>query len=195
MADNGYSKSVTVIPKMSTKLELGKDMEARADLLVSEILSSEFLGEGVFSSIEDAKRRLLKPDARIIPARGSIQIALLGGTDIEKNIRVDEVHGFDLRKFNNIVAQQQYISRDDLDLELLSDGICAFFFDFVNTDRFVGDERKTLEIPVQKAGRCSGIIQWLRLEMDETVVFENHPLIKNPAAGWQKCVYVFPDPP
>lgn len=192
VADNGFTPPVTVVSKMSTKMEIGVDMADQADLLVSEILSSEFLGEGVLSSIEDAKRRLLKPGARIIPARGSIQFALFGGADISWNIRVDEVYGFDLRKFNAIVPRKQYISRNDLNIELLSDDGCAFFFDFAGTDRFPPCERKSMEVPVRKAGRCCGIIQWLRLEMDDTVVFENHPALKNPASGWQYCVYVFP---
>lgn len=192
VADNGFTPPVTVIAKMSTRMELGVDMDGRADLLVSEILSSEFLGEGVLSSIEDAKRRLLKPGARIIPARGSIQFALFGGADIGKNIRVDEVYGFDLSKFNAIVPRKQYVSRNDLNIELLSDDIGAFFFDFVETERFPLGDRKSIEVPVRRAGQCCGIIQWLRLEMDDTVVFENHPSLKNPASGWQHCVYVFP---
>lgn len=194
VADNGFTPPVTVVSKMSTKMEVGKDIPDRADLLVSEILSSEFLGEGVLSSIEDAKRRLLKPGARIIPARGSIQFALFGGADIMSNVRVDEVCGFDLRKFNAIVPPKQYVSRNDLNIELLSDDTGAFFFDFGNTDRFPSAERKIIEVPVRKVGRCCGIIQWIRLEMDDTVVFENHPSIKNSASGWQHCVFVFPSP-
>jgi len=191
VAANGLTPPVTVINKRSTKLEIGTDMEERADLLVSEILSSEFLGEGVLGSIEDAKRRLLKPGACIIPARGSIQFALFGGPDIEKNVRVDEVHGFDLNGFNGIVARKQLVGRDDLGIELLSDDSRAFFFDFVNTDRFPQKDKMTIEVPVRRAGRCLGIIQWLRLEMDDTVVFENHPSIKNPARSWQHCMYIF----
>mgnify|MGYP001176840736 CR=1 FL=1 len=194
VADNGYSQTVTVIPKLSTKLELGVDLDDRADLLVSEILSSEFLGEGVLSSIEDAKRRLLKPGARIIPARGSIRAALFGGNDMAMNIRVDEVYGFNLSRFNSLVPQKQYVSRSDLDIELLSDDTDAFFFDFTNTDIFPAGERKTLELPVRCAGRCCGIVQWIRLEMDDAVVFENHPSVKNPATSWQQCVYLFPKP-
>lgn len=194
VAENGLSPSVTVVAKISTRMEIGVDLEERADLLVSEILSSEFLGEGVLSSIEDARRRLLKPGARIIPARGSIQFALFGGDEIEKNIRVDQVYGFDLRKFNPIVAPKQYLSRSDLDLEILTDDTPAFFFDFMKTDRFPAGERKTIEVPVRKAGRCCGIIQWLRLEMDDSIVFENHPSIKNPSQAWQQCIYVFPTP-
>lgn len=193
VADNGLAPPVTVIGKKSTRLEIGTDMEDRADILVSEILSSEFLGEGVLGSIEDAKRRLLKPGASIIPARGSIQFALFGGPDIEMNVRVDEVHGFDLSRFNTIVSTKQLVSRNDLDIELFSDDTCAFFFDFVNTERFPQAEKKTIEVPARKAGRCCGIIQWLRLEMDDTVVFENHPSVKNAASGWQHCMYIFPE--
>ena len=192
--DNGFTSQVTVIPKLSTKIEVGADMDEQADLLVSEILSSEYLGEGVLSSIEDAKRRLLKPGGRIIPARGSIQFALFGGNDLAMNIRVDEVYGFNLSRFNSIVAQKQYVSRNDLEIELLSDDTRAFSFDFMATDLFPSHEKTTLEVPVRTAGRCCGIVQWIRLEMDDTIVFENHPSVKNPATSWQQCMYLFPQP-
>jgi tetratricopeptide (TPR) repeat protein len=194
VADNGLTPPVTVVSKVSTEMKIDVDMADRADLLVSEILSSEFLGEGVLSSIVDAKQRLLQPGARIIPARGSIQFALFGGVDIRRNVRVDEVYGFDLSKFNTIVPPKQYISRNDLNIDLLTDDTCAFFFDFIDMCRIPPHARKTIELPVRKAGRCCGIIQWLRLEMDDTVVFENHPSLKNPASGWEHCVYVFPAP-
>ncbi|MBU0679939.1 MAG: tetratricopeptide repeat protein [Proteobacteria bacterium] len=192
VADNGFTPPITVLSKLSTKMEIGVDMADRADLLVSEILSSEFLGEGVVSSIEDAKRRLLKPGARIIPARGAIQCALFGGDDIRQNVRVDEVYGFDLSRFNAIVPPKQYISRNDLDIELLTDDTTAFFFDFQETARIPRADRKLLEMEVRTAGRCCGVIQWLRLEMDDTIVFENHPAMKNPASSWQHCVFIFP---
>ncbi|MFH1217996.1 MAG: tetratricopeptide repeat protein [Pseudomonadota bacterium] len=194
VAKNGFASSVKVISKMSTKMEIGVDMEDRADLLVSEILSSEFLGEGVLSSIEDAKRRLLKPQARIIPAGGTIQFALFAGADIERNIRVDGYEGFDLTKFNEIVAQKQYVSRADLNIELLTDDTSSFFFDFQHTDLFPKNERKIIEVPVRKPGRCCGIIQWIRLDMGDSIVFENHPLMKNTATSWQHCAYVFRTP-
>jgi len=192
VADNGLTPPVTVINKMSSKLEIGKDMDQQADLLVSEILSSEFLGEGVLPSIEDARRRLLKPGGQIIPARGSIQFALFGGSDIEKNIRVDQVFGFDLSRFNTIVSRKQILFRSDLNIELLSEDTCAFFFDFNKTER-ITHEKRTIEVPVRETGRCCGIIQWIRLEMDDTIIFENHPSEKNPAQAWSHCLYIFPD--
>jgi hypothetical protein len=130
----------------------------------------------------------------MIPARGSIQFSLFGGADIENNIRVSEVYGFNLSRFNTLIPQKQFISRNDLNIELLSDDASAFIFDFVKTSIFPENEKKLIEVPVRKAGRCCGIIQWIKLEMDDSVIFENHPSIKNPSSSWQHCVFLFPKP-
>ena len=168
-------------------------MAERADILVSEIFSSELLGERVLPSIEDAKNRLLKPDCRIIPAAGSIMIALFGGADIGGNLVVEESCGFDVRHFNSIVPARQILHRSDLHVEMLSGDIEAFRFDFEH-DGYTPGESKTLRIPVGGAGRCYGIIQWIRLQMDRDIVFQNHPLDAARASGWHHFAYVFPQP-
>ncbi len=193
VAANGLQSSVSVISKKSTDITVGVDLPRRANLMVSEILSSELLGEGVLSSIEDAKRRLIEPDAKIIPAVGSIVFALAGGEAIRNYARVDEVLDFDLRRFNVISSSRRIVYREDLDIELLTDTTEAFAFDFVTRDYFPA-ENKTLSIPIKVAGLCYGIAQWIRLRMDDTITFENHPSIKSPASGWQTCLYGFPTP-
>jgi len=193
VAANGLQSSVSVISKKSTDIAIGVDLPRRANLMVSEILSSELLGEGVLSSIEDAKKRLLEPDAKIIPAAGSIVFALFGGEAIRNHARVDEVLGFDLRRFNLISSSRRLVYRDDLGIELLTDTAEAFAFDFVKRDYFPA-ERKTLSIPIKVAGCCYGVVQWIRLRMDDNITFENHPSIKTPAPGWQRCLYCFPTP-
>ena len=190
---NGLAGVITVVAKKSADLEVGVDLAHPANLLISEILSSEFLGEGVLPSIEDARRRLLAPEGRIIPAGGSIMIALFGGDDIAKSLMVGDVCGFDLGLFNAITAKKLSISRNDLGIELLSDDIEAFSFDFNESD-YSAPGQKTLDIPVRSAGRCYGIIQWNRLRMDDTIVFENHPSVKAPASAWTHTVYVFAEP-
>jgi protein arginine N-methyltransferase 7 len=193
ISDNKLDKRINLIARKSTDLTVGADMADQADILVSEIFSSELLGERVLPSIEDAKRRLLKPGCRIIPAVGSIMIALFGGEDIASNLVVEDSCGFDLRQFNSIVPRRQTIARNDLNIEMLSDDIEAFRFDFENGAFFPAEE-KTLRIPARSAGRCCGIIQWIRLEMDKDFVFENHPSSKTAASGWMRCAYVFSSP-
>ena len=195
IADNKFEKTIKVIAKKSVDIEVGKDLPAQADILVSEIFSSELLGEHVLPSLEDAKRRLLKPQGKIIPAAGSIMIGLFTGDDIRKNLIVEDAFGFNLQGFNKIVSKKRMIARNDLNIELLSDGVSAFSFDFEGEDHFPA-QSKSLRISVKTAGRCYGLVQWMQLDMngDQKVMFENHPSQTSKVSNWQQCAYLFDTP-
>jgi len=194
--DNKFEKTIKVIAKKSTDIEMiNDDMPEQADILVSEIFSSELLGEYVLPSLEDAKRRLLKPQGKVIPAAGSIMIGLFTGDDIRRNLIVDDSFGFNLQRFNSVVSKKRMIARNDLNIELLSSEIEAFNFDFEGEDYFPA-QSKSLRIPVTKAGCCYGLVQWMKLDMngDEKVMFENHPLQTSKVSNWQQCAYLFDTP-
>lgn len=193
IADNKFEKTIKIISKKSTDVQVGEDIPEQADILVSEIFSSELLGEYVLPSLEDAKRRLLKPQGRVIPAAGSIMIALFTGDDIRRNVTVDDSFGFNLQHFNTVVSRKRMIARTDLNIELLSDEVEAFNFNFENTG-FFHAQTKTLRLPIKAAGRCYGIVQWLRLQMDKGTIFQNHPSQKSPVSNWQHCAYLFDAP-
>tara|TARA_B110000037_G_scaffold143264_1_gene162046 strand:+ start:36 stop:386 length:351 start_codon:yes stop_codon:yes gene_type:complete len=78
-------------------------------------------------------------------------------------------------------------------IELLSNTEDAFIFDFMDESHFL-PEKKTLEMPVQTEGKCYGIIQWIHLQMDDTITFENNPLNKTIVSGWAHVVYLFDTP-
>jgi tetratricopeptide (TPR) repeat protein len=193
--DNHFEDKIKVIAKKSTDIEVGKDLPAPADILVSEIFSSELLGEHVLPSLEDAKRRLLKPQGKVIPAAGSIMIGLFTGDDIYRNLQVENAFGFNLQGFNKIVSKKRMIARNDLNIELLSDGVAAFNFDFEGENDFPA-QSKTLEITVKTAGLCYGLVQWMQLDMngDQQVLFENHPSQTSKVSNWQQCAYLFDAP-
>ena len=197
--DNHFEKTIKVITKKSTDITVGadknNDMPAQADILVSEIFSSELLGEHVLPSLEDAKQRLLNPQGKVIPAAGSIMVGLFTGNDIKRNLMVEDSFGFNLQHFNSVVSKKRMIARNDLNIELLSDGIEAFNFDFEGGNNFPA-QSKALRIPVTKAGRCYGLVQWMKLDMngDEKVMFENHPSQTSKVSNWQQCAYLFDTP-
>jgi protein arginine N-methyltransferase 1 len=62
---NGLEDRITLIQGWSTQAVLPE----RADVLVSEILGDEGLGENVLEFTLDARKRLLKPNAKCIPRR------------------------------------------------------------------------------------------------------------------------------
>lgn len=195
IADNNYQKTINIIAKKSTDINIGAQFEAKADILVSEIFSSELLGEHVLPSLEDAKRRLLKPQGKVIPAAGSIMIALFTGDDIRRNLQVEDAFGFNLQGFNKIVSNKRMIARNDLNIQLLSDGVAAFSFDFEGESDFPA-QSKSLQIIATKTGLCYGLVQWMQLDMngDQKVVFENHPSQTSKVSNWQQCAYLFDAP-
>ncbi|MEP6790774.1 MAG: tetratricopeptide repeat protein [Ramlibacter sp.] len=191
--DNGYQDRIQVLAKPSYAVQIGKDLQAKADILVHEIFSSELLGEHVLPAIEDAKARLLKPGGEILPASASIMIALVSGDELGKEIHVGEAFGFDLRAFNAIHPRKRPIHREDLPRILLSDDVEAFRFDFRGHSTFA-PEKKRIGIAVVKGGFCYGLIQWIRFEFGPGVFFENHPSRRRPVASWQHTIYRFDEP-
>ena len=193
IADNNLSKKINVIRKKSNAIKVGEDINKPADVLVSEIFSSNLLSEEVLSSLEDAKKRLISKNAKIIPEYGSIMISLFGGDDIGKNIYTEKFENIKLKKFNSIIAKKHILHRQDLKIDLMSNASEAFRFDFVNKNDFP-PENKKIEIEATKKGRSYGIIQWIKLEMGNGLNHENHPSNLTKASGWQRILYVFDDP-
>jgi len=193
IADNNLGEKINVIQKKSTDIKIGIDINKPADILVSEIFSSNLLSEDAIPSLEDAKQRLISKKAKIIPEYGSIMIALFGGEDIGKNIYTEEFENIKLKKFNSIVAKKYILHRQDLKINLMSSTFEAFRFDFVNKNNFP-PENKKIEIEATKKGRSYGIIQWIKMEMGDGLKHENHPSNLTSASGWQKILYVFDDP-
>ena len=190
---NGFSNSVEVLEKASNDIAIGEDLKRRADLIVSEVISNEFLGEGVLDTVEDAKERLLAPNGRMIPESGCVMINLVGGESIGKKLYVGKVLGLNLEPFNKIKPQKLSIDQQMNCVELLSDDVTAFEFDFQKEDRFP-QEIKTLELRVQHSGKCFGIIQWVFLRLFEEIIFENHPIKQAEESAWHPMFYPFCKP-
>jgi hypothetical protein len=120
-------------------------------------------------------------------------VALVGGEALAQNLHVGDSFGFDLRDFNAIQPKKRPLYREDLAPVLLGDAVEAFRFDFMKQSTFPA-ERKRLQVAATQRGRCHGLIQWIRIEMGEGVVYENHPSAPRPVSNWQHTVYAFDEP-
>ena len=191
---NGLAERVRVIARHSSELELGRDLSRRADLLLCEIFSVQVLAEGVLPSLEDAKARLLAPSAKVIPALASARAALVSSEALARRVRVSSVHGFDLTPLNAFSPIVQYVSSEQ-ELTLLSEPFDVFRFDLANQAVFPA-EKRSFSVEAQRAGRCEGVIQWLRLELAPGIVYENRPGTPEGARSrhWHPVFYPFPSP-
>ncbi|PTS84197.1 hypothetical protein DBR17_08195, partial [Sphingomonas sp. HMWF008] len=83
IALNGFADRIRVIGKHSSDLTLA-DIGGRADILVSEIVDSSLLGEGVLGAHEAAMRDLVKPGGVVIPGSGAIRVGLIDSPKLEQ---------------------------------------------------------------------------------------------------------------
>ena len=188
---NGYKEKITVINKKSTELKIGEDLPRKADLIISEILSAEFVGEGVRTSVFDANKRLLKKNGKMIPESGTIKISLLGNDkEIFDTISVANVSGFDLSEFNSI-SQSKFTHFLKKKPTLLSNDEDAFSINLYNEENIVKEE-KNIELKVNKEGLCLGIIQWMKIQLYKDIEYENSPSgYLDSSTHWPTPIYLF----
>ncbi|KAG6427752.1 hypothetical protein SASPL_111999 [Salvia splendens] len=66
-----HGGKIRLINKRSDELEVGLDIPSRADILVSEILDSELLGEGLIPTLQHAHDKLLVENPQTVPYRAT----------------------------------------------------------------------------------------------------------------------------
>ena len=172
IARNGLAGHVRVIAKSSADLEVGLDLTEPADLLIWDTLGNNMIGAGALPVIEHAMRRLMRPGAPAIPARGTVRIAL--AEDRKADLRqMHIVEGFDLSPFNRLAAPSYTVSIGDERLALRSAPADLFRFDFQSGGPF--PEAQASASLSTSGGLVNGIAQWLRFELDDKVHYENRP--------------------
>ncbi len=189
--ENGLSKKIKVINKNSNQLLLGKDLPQKPDLIISEILSGEFVGEGVRNTILDANRRLLKKNGRMIPESGKIKISLIGNSpEVYNNTFVNNVCGFNLSKFNSITQKKFSLHLKEKPL-YMSEPDDVFKINLYNSND-LAEDKKTIIIEATQSGICLGIIQWIFIRLYKHIEYENKP--GENYSHWPTPVYLFDEP-
>jgi type II protein arginine methyltransferase len=189
---NGLAERITLHAKRSDALAVGVDLPERAEVLVTETFASGALSEHVLPTVEHARAHLLTPDATIIPRAAATWGYLAGGAALEAQLFVFEAAGFDTAPFNDVAPHKIGMHLDRVPHDVLSDDIPLFHFDLTQP-RFA-PERRVIEVTVRQAGRCVGVAQWLKLELDAETGYDNRPHADAGANGWMHVLYRFPAP-
>lgn len=188
---SGLGDRITVIAKPSTDLEIGRDLERRADLIVSEIVDCGLIGEGLLRSIRDARARLLAPGGALMPGRCRLIGALVSGNALRSLHRVGSAAGFDVSLFN-IAATPGHIpvrlwTRPH---RLLSSPVELVAFDLLR-DPLV-DGARAVTIRPNATGSADGIAAWFEMDLGGGVIIRNSP--DNRTSHWEQAFLPFPEP-
>lgn len=189
VAANGYGDRIGVHSKSSRLLDPDVDLGGKPDIIVSEIIGNDLVCEEVLPTMLDAARRLAAPGAQFIPRRGDIRVALAWWDRVEERY-LDEVCGFDLTRFNAIIPSRFNVAGGDDALQLRGTAISLYSFDFASDRQW--EDRATAEL-VSTGGAVNGVVQWVRLTMDDVGCFENAPG-KCVDSHWSAIFYPFKRP-
>jgi tetratricopeptide (TPR) repeat protein len=189
---NGLSSRIALHAKHSTQLHVGSDLQARADVLVTETFASGILSEAILPTIEHARRHLLTPNAQIIPCRAAARGYLIGGPSIEAHFFAPRSATFDLAQFDLFAPSKIGLHLDMFPHDVLSDDFEIFSFDLTRVE--FPPERRKLAVSAIRDGRCVGAAQWLRLDLDSKTNYENRPKIGAGPSGWMHVLYRFRHP-
>jgi tetratricopeptide (TPR) repeat protein len=191
VALNGLDRAIRVISKASNDLAVGKDLEGPADILVSEIISSDLLAENVLDTFQDAHLRLLRKGATIIPRAATAVGCLVESEVLDKYAAVNVVSGFDASPFAELAPSRLLIHGIMTSWRRLSDD-----FDLVRIDLTESKHQAVIQeraVTVREDGQAVGVVQWINLDLADGVSFANHP-DQYFDGGWLQVLHTFPKP-
>ena len=191
IAQNGLDRKVTVIGKHSTQLAVGAGLPARAEVLITEIFSSNLIDEGLLPAIEHANQHLLTRDASVVPASASAMGYLVGGTAVTDLLFAGESCGFDLSLFNDFAPPHLAVDLDGMPHDALSDDFAILRLDLKAPAFPMGSW--PVDVAATRAGTCAGVAQWIKLEFDSENRYENRPRAETGSRShWSHIIYRFP---
>ena len=143
-----------------------------ADVLVCEIVDDMLLGEGVLSTVADARRRLLSPAAQIIPRGGTLYA-------LPVELRVPPRAGFKLDDLNIFNCDQGMTPRAVKCVKLqelppsewraLGEAVRLFRFDWATApiDEVCAPRTHSQRITFQRAGILNAFVLYFKLHCDD----------------------------
>lgn len=191
VALNGLDRTIRVISKDSGDLTIGKDLEGPADILISEIISSDLLAENVLDTFQDAHLRLLRKGATLIPRAATAVGCLVESDVLDKYTAVNVVSGFDVSPFTELAPARLPVHGILTSWRRLSDD-----FDLVRIDLTENRHQAVIEeraVRVREDGRAVGVVQWIKLDLADGISFANHP-DQYFDGGWLQVLHTFPKP-
>jgi len=208
---NGCGRNVTVVNEMSKSLQVMDDHDEdfqevpkgfipkRCTVLIAEILGTMLDAESSIYYFKDARKRLLTPDAKIIPARGRQYATLIGSEQLKQITQASTWDNLNLAGFNkfrdsvNLVFSKTYgVNLNRLGLEYLSEPMLLFDYDYTSGAYIVPDRDGNVpydqlkhsssvttfhDVNIIQSGEAIALMFWWEAYLDSecTMVISTHP--------------------
>ncbi len=185
-ARNGLEDRVTFFHGNSKDFELQEPV----DVLLSETLGSFGVEENTLDFTLDARRRLLKPDGRMLPEALRLWLAPVNQEDASRKVGFwQTVQGLDFSPaVDELLAR---MSPADIGMQ----DLMARPLVFQDVDLALHEQttlQNTLVFPIARTGTLHGVAGWFQVELCPGVQFSTGP--EAPATHWRQAVFPLREP-
>lgn len=168
--ENGLDGRIQIINGFS----LHVDLPERADVLLTDQIGRFGFEAGAVELIADARRRLLKPDARLVPSRIDLLVAPVEAPDVADAIEFwsGRPAGFDMTPLRDMAANSGHPRTLDAE-DLLGTPAVGGTID-LSAD--VSSFAVSADVAITRAGTLDGIGGWFSAALSPHVTLSNAPL-------------------
>ncbi len=155
-------------------LSMSVDLPERADLLVTDQIGHFGFNAGIVEYIADARRRLLKPDARLVPHGIDLLVAPVEAPDVAEAVGFWSGHpaGFNMDPIHEMTVNSGH-PRRLTQANLLSAPQRSGRIDLTNDAAMI---RLKASAAVTRSGTLNGIGGWFNAHLSPRVTMSNSPL-------------------
>jgi protein arginine N-methyltransferase 1 len=168
-ARNDCADKIEHIEKLSSEIEL----DEKADILICDLHGTLPLFESSIVSIMDARKRLLKPGAILIPKRETIFFAVSECPEVyEKNIErhLREIHEVTMSSARHLLTNR-LMNTSGKEMNLLTAPQIFAVLDYATIEET--NYSAKLEFEVTQAGTANGLRAWFECELGENLKTTN----------------------
>lgn len=199
---NGMADRISLVRGWSTRI----DLPERADVLVSEMIGNEPLGESVIEMTVDARERLLKPAPRLVPDR--VRVFGLPMTipreELSERLLTPETlqnwrswYSLDLgplfdKHQNNMLPEFYIKPQKTADWEALSDPIPLADVSLGEVEQLIIDNSVTVSAATR--GRLDGLLVYFDIDLGPSTTLSTHPKLAAEDNHWYSPVWSLVEP-
>jgi 16S rRNA G966 N2-methylase RsmD len=199
IAANGVADRVTLIRDWSTRVELPE----RATLLVSEVIGADPLEEDLLRTTLDARRRLLRPDARLIPRRLELAVLPVSVSQVNRWASRIEPSSVDRwRRSYGVDLSVLWEARRRMPSQWTVEGMTAATWPALGPRTTVADidlrsfERDWVEaeaeVDIDRPGTVDAVILTFTAHLAEGIALPGPPWADEPSS-WDASLWVLPE--
>lgn len=196
---NGVADRITFIRGWSSQLELPR----KANVLTTDIVGNEALDMVIWETVQDARERLLTPDARLLPCalRGMTSLVTLP-SEVQACHRLDQsqldrwraAYGIDFTPLHTVSSPHPigFYERPDVARQwpVLSAPHQLYLLDLHAPPASI-DEKVT--VTADRDGMANGVVVFFDAQLSPSVSFSSAPWQGGPASHWFTAVWSLPE--